>query len=515
MAETNTGSDRSAGVDYLKLLDEDSHPVRDILRVESPMGPGPTKVAAERYFSKEFHDLEVEKVWKRIWQMACHEDDIPDVGDYHVYDIANLSFLIVRSGENEFKAFYNACLHRGRLLRETHGKWARELRCAFHGWSWNLDGSLKQIPCEWDFPSVDPCETHLPEVKLGRWGGFIFINPDENAGSLEDYMGDLSEHFTLLPYERRYKQAHVAKVLRCNWKVAQEAFSEAYHVVATHPSILGSIGDANSKYDIFGNYSRAISPNGTPSPHLVGIEAQEPLPDGRFYTKLRHPLSGAVYERVAERQVRVTARDGRSGLFTDEGERIEGDLGQVDPNMCDWIGGRQLEGADGVPEPQGGDLGGAKNVRAAMAAPSREALRPVLGDHVDEISDAELVDSIYLTLFPNFHPWGSFSQIVYRFRPNGDNPEECIHECMYFAAVKDGEERPAAAPIHWLGPDDDWVDAPELGLLAKVFNQDVYNMPRVQRGLRTMKEPHVIFADYGESKIRHFHGLLDEWLQKP
>jgi len=515
MTETKTGGDRSSGIDYLELLDQDSHPVRPIMRVESPMEPGPTLVPVERYYSKEFHDLEVEKVWKRVWQMACHEDDIPDVGDYLVYDIADLSFLIVRSGEDEFKAFYNACLHRGRQLRDTDGKWARELRCPFHGWSWKLDGCLKEIPCEWDFPTIDPEEYALPEAKVGRWGGFLFINPDENAGSLEDFVGDLADHFTLLPYERRYKAVHVAKIIRCNWKVAQEAFSEAYHVVATHPTILGGIGDANSKYDVFGNYSRAISPNGTPSPHLAGVPEQDPLSDGRFYTKLRHPLSGAVYERVEEGRVRVTARDGRSGLFTDSGERLEGDLGQVDPNMCDWIGGQQLPGTENVPAPGKGSLKGAKNERAAIAAPSREALRSLLGDSVDQISDAELIDSIYFTLFPNFHPWGSFNRVVYRFRPHGDDPNECIHECMYFETVAEGEDRPPAAPIHWLGPDDDWVAAPELEMLAKVFNQDVFNMPRVQKGLRTMKQPHVILADYGETKLRHFHALLEEWIQKP
>jgi nitrite reductase/ring-hydroxylating ferredoxin subunit len=514
VTETNTGTSRSAGIDYLELLDADSHPVRDIMRADLPMEPGSTRVPAERYFTKEFHDLEVEKIWKKVWQMACHEDDIPDVGDYHVYDIAELSFLIVRSGPEEFQAFHNACLHRGRMLRESHGKWARELRCPFHGWSWNLDGSLKEVPCKWDFPSVEPDKYHLPEVKIARWGGFLFINPDENAEPFEDFVGDLADHFTLLPYERRYKEAHVAKILRCNWKVAQEAFSEAYHVIATHPTILGGIGDANSKYDVFGNYSRAISPNGTPSPHLAGVPVGEPLEDGRFYTKLRHPLSGAVYERVEERVVRVNTRDGRTGLFRDDGTRIEGDLGQVDPNMCDWIGGRQLEGAEAMPLPPSGSPPDG-NVRAAIASPSREALREVLGDEVDGISDAELVDSIYLTLFPNFHPWGSFSRIVYRFRPNGNNPDECIHECMYFAPVPTGEKRPPAAPIHWLGPDEDWVEAPELGLLAKVFNQDVHNLPYVQRGLKTMKTPEVIFADYGESKVRHFHALWEQWINKP
>ena len=78
-----------------------------------------------------------------------------------------------------------------------------------------------------------------------------------------------------------------------------------------------------------------------------------------------------------------------------------------------------------------------------------------------------------------------------------------------------GEKRPPAAPIHWLGPDDDWVDAPELSMLAKVFNQDVYNLPRVQAGLRATKQRQVIFGNYGETKIRHFHELLERWIARP
>ena len=115
MVETATGTDRSAGTSYQTILDEDSRAVPDIFKVQNPLPPGPTTVPAERYHSREFHELEVEKVWKRVWQMACHEEDIPDIGDYYVYDIASLSFLVVRTGENEFRAHHNACLHRGRL----------------------------------------------------------------------------------------------------------------------------------------------------------------------------------------------------------------------------------------------------------------------------------------------------------------------------------------------------------------------------------------------------------------
>jgi phenylpropionate dioxygenase-like ring-hydroxylating dioxygenase large terminal subunit len=510
MVETTNGTNRSAGISYQQLLQQDSHPVPDIMRVESPMPPGPTIVPAERYFSKAFHDLEVEKLWSRVWQMACHEDDIAEVGDYHVYEIARLSFLIVRTGEDEFAAFHNACLHRGRMLKIKDGHRAREFRCAFHGWAWNLDGSLKEVPCQWDFPTVSAQTHSLPGVQVGRWGGFIFINPDRNAEPLEDFLGNLSDQFPNLPYEKRYKVAHVAKVLRCNWKVAQEAFSEAYHVIATHPTILESIGDANSQYDVFGNYSRAMSPNFTPSPHLTGPVA--PLDDARLYTRLRHPLTGHVYELGSDGLVHVTRRDGGVSRFKDDGTWVDGPLTQVDPNMCNWIGGRQLPGADqaplaAVPEPPPG-----QNLRQVMAAPVREHYRKTLGDVMDNVSDAELLDSIYLTVFPNFHPWGSFNQIVYRFRPNGDNPEECIHECLYMAPSPAGDRRPPPAPVHWLGADDDWVDAPELGMLAKVFNQDVVNMPEVQRGLKMLRDPHVIFANYGETKVRHFQELLGKWL---
>ena len=114
-----------------------------------------------------------------------------------------------------------------------------------------------------------------------------------------------------------------------------------------------------------------------------------------------------------------------------------------------------------------------------MAAPSRESAAPdPRRPRRRQISDAELVDSIYLTVFPNFHPWGSFNRIVYRFRPHGEQSRGVHPRVHVLRTVPDGEKRPPAAPIHWLGPDDDWVDAPELGMLAKVFNQDVYNIQK-------------------------------------
>ncbi len=511
MVETLTGTNRSNGLNYDELLDMDTHDVPSKLRENSPIEPGPTIVNPSIYYSRDFFDLEVERLWKRVWQLACHEDDIPNVGDSLVYDIASLSYIIVRTSKDEIRAFPNACLHRGRALVTEDTPGMIEFRCPFHGWAWQLDGKLKEVPCQWDFPSVSAQTHSLPPVQVDLWGGFVFINPDENARPLKEFLGDINRHFQPIPFERRYKSVHVAKKLRCNWKAAQEAFMEAYHVVATHPTLLPVMGDANSKYDVFGNMSRAISPNGLLSPHVNPAMVADKVEGATAYTKIRHALSGNIYERLNLGRVKVTARNGKIGIFDEAARHLEGELDHADIQMCNWVGGPLVEGMEN--EPDATTVGPVPDRRKAEADTQRAFWRDKLGTEVDQVSDAEFVDTIYYNVFPNISPWGCFNPIFYRFRPNGDNPEECIHEIMLMMPVPKGEERPAPAKIHWLDFDDDYVDAPELGMLAKVFNQDVVNLPHVQKGMKSIKSQQIVFANYGETKIRHFHKLLEEWLK--
>ena len=424
---------RSSGISFMELLEGDQFPERipETLRMESSLPGGVRKVPTDRYTERRWHDLEVERLWLKVWQMACHVDDIPEVGDYIVYDIAHLSYIVVRTGEDEFKAYNNACLHRGRQLREFDGKKATEFRCPFHGWCWEIDGSLREIPSEWDFPEVREDADHLREARTGTWGGFVFINPDPDCEPLEDFLGSLPQHYEKYEYEKKYKQMHVAKVVRANWKTNQEAFMEGYHIIATHPQLMVHGGDgANHQYDSFGNWSRAVTIAARSSAH-----------------RNIHPPSDEIFE-----------------------------------------------------------------TRHKMANMMRETLRETIGDRVDKYCDAELIDGQYNNLFPNFHPWGSFSRIVYRFRPYGDDSDMSIMEVIYLAPWPEGQPKPPAAPIHWLGPDDPWTDAPEMGGLARVLNQDSYNLPKVQKGLKAKRDPYVYLAAYEEGKVRHFHHLYDQWV---
>jgi nitrite reductase/ring-hydroxylating ferredoxin subunit len=438
---------RSPGVPYQELLDTDSRPVPDVLRLSSPPDFSTEDVPNSHYTSRAWHELEVERMWKRVWQFACREEDLPEPGDFHVYEIATLSFLLVRTESGAIKAYPNACLHRGRRLKDNGGH-CSEIRCPFHGFAWRLDGSLQDIPASWDFSHVEPDELQLPEAKVGTWGGFVFLNPDPGAAPLDRHLGEIVDHFAIWPLRNAYTEAHVARVLPANWKIAQEAFCEALHVNATHPQILPYLGDTNSQVDIWDNFARVITPGGTPSPLLDWRPSENEM--------LRSMLD----------------------------VRLDEDLP--------------------VTVPPGGTM------RATAAALTRDRWRPILGDRVEVISDAELMDSIDYTVFPNFHPWGALNRIVYRFRPNGDDHRSSIMEVFFLSPFQG--ERPPPAPVHWLGPDEPWTNAPELGLLGKVFDQDTFNIGRVQLGLETTSKPGVTLAQYQESKIRWLHNKLAEFI---
>ena len=443
---------RAPGTSYQELLDSDTRTVPESFRRDQPGYFGQADVGVERYVSRAFHDLEKELLWRRVWQYACREEEVPRVGDTAVYDICDDSILIVRvaPGPTGLKAFYNACLHRGRALRDGPGQ-VSELRCPFHGFCWSLDGNLKEVPSQWDFPQVRPTEFALPEVKVGTWGGFVFINMDPNCEPLEDFLGELPFLFERWPLEDRYIQVRVAKTIRANWKVLQEAFMESFHVAATHPQLLPGFGDESSQFDVFGNVARAISPSGTPSAHLRWSPTEQEMLDSTLDRRLDETPIGVV--------------------------------------------------------PEG------STARATAAVMAREGLRPELGDGAEDLSDAELVDSIYFTVFPNFHPWGAYNRICYRFRPNGDDHQSAIMEVLFLSPFTG--ERPPPAPLRWLGPDDRWTDVVELGSLARVFDQDDFNIEQVQRGLHTTRKPGVTLSVYQESKVRHFHHLLDQWMSQP
>jgi phenylpropionate dioxygenase-like ring-hydroxylating dioxygenase large terminal subunit len=438
---------------FQDLLDLEKVPVPDALRDSTDLYLGSEDLSVERYISREFFDREVEKVWRKTWQVACRESRLRKPGDYFVYDIVNDSILLTRTPSGELKGFYNSCLHRGRALKRGAGN-SDILRCPYHGWSWKLDGEFDSAPCLWDFPHVDPQSNSLPQVRVATWGGWVFINMDEGAPELAQYMEVLPEHMNQWKHEHRYVSLHVEKVIAANWKVALEAFIESYHAIATHPQLMPFQAIDNSQYDVWGDHvSRTITAYGVPNPsHADQFTEQQSL-DAMM------ELGGSEERpRLAPGQ---TAREKLAEL-------------NLPP----------------ASEQAGEDFSG----RATMS---------------------ELMDSTLYLLFPNFAPWaGHGTVITYRHRPNGDDVDSSIMDIFLLTRYPEGTEPPPDAPTYRLAIDEPFSDAAHVmgAGLSNVFNQDGANLPQVQKGLKASKKGAVTLGNYQEVRIRHFNQTLDKYL---
>jgi len=434
---------------YQRVLDSDVHPAPASLRDHGQVDLGTGGVSRARYVDADFQRLEHEHLWSRVWQMACREEQLAEPGRVVVYEVGDLSLLVLRTGAGTIRAFHNSCVHRGTQLRTADGTVER-LRCPFHGFTWDLDGALCELPCAWDFPHVDPDALRLPEVRVATWGGFVFVNPDPDASSLDEFLGSLPTHFARFPLEDRFTTAHVAKVLDCNWKVGLEAFLEAFHTFAVHPQLVTTSGDTITQYDVPPDerWSRMVTPVGVPSEHVTRV----------------------VDDPEILRSMLITRDDAEVAI------------------------------------PEG------STVRAVLAHRVRTDLATRTGRDFSDLSDAEAIDGIEYFLFPNFVPWAGFlTPLVYRFRPWGDDPGRCLMEVMLLEPLPAGT-RPAPAPLHFLHDGEGFADAPELGYLGPILDQDTRTVARVQRGLRASPRTETVLAHTQEVRIRHFHRLLEEYL---
>ena len=438
---------------YQELLAQDSRTPPAVLRSESYHSLGDAPLSTERYTSQEFFNEEVKKLWPRVWQMACREEEVAEAGQHVVYEVVGRSVIIVRGEDGKIRGLVNSCLHRGRKLADANGT-SGSFRCGFHGWTWSLDGSIKSVPCRWDFKHLSDADLQLPEVKIGTWGGFVFVNFDPDAIPLEEYLSVVPEHFTRWKLEDCYKAVHVAKVIKANWKAVQEAFMESYHVIATHPQILPVFSDANAQYDFYGDHvNRNLAAFGASSPHLAA----------------NPPSSGDV---------------------------VRGMLA--------------LWGQDSTKAPAN-----AGNARATLGDVGRESFQKAFGGDYSDVADAEVLDAFVYNVFPNFAPWGGFApNIVYRWRPNGLDVNSCIMEVMILKRCKEGKPRPKPVDIHWLTDEQIWADAKEMPVLGPVIDQDVANLPFVQEGLIASGTRNVHLGSYAEIRIRHFHQTLDKYLSR-
>jgi len=350
----------------------------------------PDFVPADAYFRPEFVVQEKKMLWPHTWLMACREEQVAKPGDYYVFDIADESIIVVRSSDGIIRAFHNVCLHRARKLKEGSGHTGDTIACRFHGWSWDSMGKCKFVlnPEDWE-ETGGLGELNLPEVRLDRWAGWIFVTMDAQIEPLLEYLDPLPEIFAKFDYENTRLAWHNTLVVDCNWKVVLEAFLESYHVMATHPQTL-KFGVRKPYSRGFGKHSFFAFPfNRPPEP-----EAGAPPPDYRQ----------ARYTYVQEMNRTLGALWGKHGLRA--AERLLTDL-PADATFDE--------------------------VNAAFVQFHKEAMAEDGASYPDKVTPEDVARAgTAWNIFPNMIVLPTLDGWQgYRARPNGDNPDQAIFEAWW------------------------------------------------------------------------------------
>lgn len=315
-----------------------------------------------RYVTADFRDLEFERIWPHVWHLAALTTDLASPGSSTTYEFGLDSVLIVRSDDG-IKAFHNVCIHRSRAIRPPGRAHINSIRCPYHQWEWELDGTMRRMPCASDFSQLKGREDlRLRSLPCEEWNGFVWIRFGEADRTLEEFLGPLGErlaayrlpHYTLLTDQ--------SVDLPCNWKVPVDASNENYHIPAVHPDLLDVYDDGGrGDIEILGDHALGTSEFASPSSLLA-------------------------------------------------------DRDTLSPSLAHFLTEAGLDAQDFV--------GRARDVRPALQRALRA--RPDAYDF-SGIRDAEITDYASYFVFPNvhFHIQGLHLNIS-RVRPDAKDPERCI-----------------------------------------------------------------------------------------
>jgi len=216
-----------------------------------------------RYTDQRFYDLEQEHIFRRSWLFAAHIDEVPEPGSFRLWENAGQPVVIVHADSGEINAFYNTCSHRGApVVTEPSGK-RKLLTCRYHGWSYTHDGELVAIRDPEDFgKSFDFKCRGLRSIRCERFGNLIFVNFDDNAPTLLEWLGPIAQEWEEFQFDKCRLSARHTWELNCNWKIAMEANTEVYHVKSIHPNTVSPILDDRRNVNTFypNGHGRMIAP---------------------------------------------------------------------------------------------------------------------------------------------------------------------------------------------------------------------------------------------------------------
>lgn len=417
---------------------------------------GNQRFSGDRFHSREFMESEWRQMWRRTWNMGPRLEEFSQAGDYVIQNLGKESFIFVMTQAGTVQAFYNVCQHRGKRLVCDHRTGnTRFFQCAFHAWSWNIDGTLKGIPDRETFPQLQQGastdELALAEIRVDTWGGWVWFNIDAKAEPLLDYLDVLPEHIAPYRMEDMRTFVNATFLWDCNWKIAADAFNESYHFRGIHPEMM-MWSNADAKLELLGKHSRMINEYGAPSkPHRDTLEISERM---------------AAYMRYF-------------GL---------------DPETY---------------------KGPAKNVRIEKQKINRQQDADGIVPHLPygQMTDEQLSDVYHYFYFPgaaqNIFPEGINT---FRYRPHETDPNKCYYDLIMMGHFPKEQQPPVAEHVYF-DHKIQYVDLldPSVEVASFILQQDADNVPEVQQGVQSEGYKGMYLGDQ-EIRLRHFHNMIDLYL---
>jgi nitrite reductase/ring-hydroxylating ferredoxin subunit len=372
----------------------------------------------------------------------------------------------VRTAPDLVKAYHNVCPHRGNRLTSGLGH-VKRFRCAFHGWQFGLDGTPDYVVDREDWGSCLADEDiSLAPVKVGRWGGWIYINMDPDCEPFESFMEPaLAVHAPLRMEDMRYHWIKSA-IVPCNWKTVLGMFNEAYHLQATHSQMLPywddyTVSYARGRHAMF-RYEDTLPP-GLPSKRL-GTSPED--------VDMRVGLATYV------KDINDTLKTSEAVLMVDVVDRLVEDL----PREAE-----PLEILTKLSELTATELG-ARGIESPALTP--EEMREIGSDW---------------HLFPNHVLLSSANAcLAYRSRPNGHDPDSAIWDVYSLLRFAPGEEPTV---------EQEWCnDLADEAAWPKILRQDFANMVGVQQGMKSRGFKGCRTNPKQEIPVSNLHRTLREFM---
>lgn len=210
------------------------------------------------YTEEAVYEFELNNLFNTSWQIVGHTDQLKKIGDYFLFDLAGIPIIIIKD-ENDIRAFYNVCRHRGGPLAFETGN-TNLLQCKYHGWTYKLDGSLHKHPKFQDVEGFDKNDFCLNILHIIIWEGLIFIALEYPAVKISDLFSGIKEKIALINISKYNFYRRVEYKINCNWKVYVDNYLEAYHLPFVHPGLSKVLNAKEYTTETSEHYSLQYSP---------------------------------------------------------------------------------------------------------------------------------------------------------------------------------------------------------------------------------------------------------------